>query len=453
MAVSLALNLAEDDLVLTTGTEGAQNLAETLAAAAASGFFADGGTYLAVGKGSPAPAYSGAYADSFVHGSGSSVTQSNTFACGNDNDVASAASFAQGLGNDIYANNQYSFVQGRDNKIGPYAPSSFAQGQGNIVGNNSDFSFAQGNSNTVTTGSQYCFAQGRLNVIYGTSDFCFAQGYLNKVYASSPYSFAQGRGNKVRTTSICGFAQGYINDIGADSDYCFVQGQNNVITAGRNQSFAQGRDNEIRGADTFAQGFGNYVYANGSFAQGYNNTISAYSHDSFVQGSDNSISGSNPRCFVQGKLAEASRPDQKTWGSNRAVLGGAQFSKIVKHLTTTVRTIATVLTFPLEEDKAYAIRLIMVGRNTDVDDEVATFILAQATAYRDSGGAAVLVGDPVSLTKQVAGSDPGPDNAAFVATLVTSTNDLLVRVTPDPGEAVDDDYQWTLCFEFAEVEG
>lgn len=419
-----------------------------------SGFFTDGTTYLAVGKGSPAPSYSGSYADSFVHGSGSSILGDNTFACGNDNDVVSADSFSQGRGNDIYANNQYSFTQGRDNKIGPYAPSSFAQGQGNIVGNNADFSLAQGNLNTVTAGAQHCFAQGRSNTIYGSSGYSFVQGHLNRVYATSPYCFAQGRYNDIGDTAFCGFAQGYLNTINSNADYCLVQGQNNVIGSARNQAFAQGRDNEIKGTDTFAQGFSNYVYGNECFIQGNDNSIGTYSNQSFAQGNSCDIAASSPRSFVQGNLAQSIRADQKTWGSNRAtLLGGAQFSKIIKHLTTTVRTIATVLTFPLEEDKAYAIRLIMVGRNTDVDDEVATFILAQATAYRDSGGAAVLVGDPVSLTKQVAGPDPGPDNAAFVATLVTSTNDLLVRVTPDPGEAVDDDYQWTLCFEFAEVEG
>lgn len=453
MAVSLAVSLAEDDLVLTTDAEGAQNLGEKLAAAASSGFFADGGTYLAVGKGSPAPAYSGAYADSFVHGSGSSVTQSNTFACGNDNDVASAASFAQGLGNDVYANNQYSFAQGRDNKIGPYAPSSFAQGQGNIVGNNSDFSFAQGNVNIITAGSQYCFAQGRLNTIYGTSDFCFVQGKSNRIYASSQYSFAQGSYNDIGSPAICGFAQGNLNTIPTNANYCFVQGQSNVVTGARNHAFAQGRNNDVRGTSSFAQGYSNYVYGNYVFVQGDDNTVGTYSDDSFVQGSDNVIVTSCPRSFIQGQMAESSRPDQKVWGSNRILLGGAQFSKIIKHVTTTVRTIATVLTFPLEVDKTYAIRLILAGRNTDVNAESVSFILAQATAFRDVAGAAVLVGDPVSLTKQSTAQDPGPANAAFVATLVTSTNDLLVRVTPDPGEAVDDDYQWTLCFEFAEVEG
>jgi len=418
-----------------------------------SGFFTDGGTYLAVGRGSPAPTGTTSFADSFVHGSGSSVVGNNTFACGNDNDVVSADSFAQGRGNDIFANNQYSFAQGRDNKVGPYAPWSFAQGQGNIVGDNSDAGFAQGQTNVITTGSQFCFAQGSGNTIYTASDFSFVQGKQNRIYANSQYSFAQGYKNDIGANTICGFAQGYLNTISYNSKYCFVQGQNNVMTGARLQSFAQGRDNDVRGTSSFAQGYSNYVYGSNSFAQGNDNTIGTYSTESFVQGDRNTVSSSSPRSFVQGKLAQSTRADQKVWGSNRALLGGAQFSKIIKHLTTTVRTIATVLTFPLEADKGYAIRLIMVGRNTDVDDEVVTFILAQATAYRDSTGGAVLVGDPVSLTKQSTAQDPGPANAAFVATLVTSTNDLLVRVTPDPGEAVDDDYQWTLCFEFAEVAG
>jgi hypothetical protein len=186
-----------------------------------------------------------------------------------------------------------------------------------------------------------------------------------------------------------------------------------------------------------------------NFIQGVYNTIGVVSTlaptTCFLQGRDNTISSAIDRAFGQGRFVKITRDDQKTWGSNRGVLGAAQTSKIVKHVQTTTASQITLLTFDLEEDKTYSIKINIAARNTTTTTEGASFILAQAVAYRDTAGSAVLVGSPVALTR----ADTGGGSVNLLADLASSGNNLLLRVTGEAGQT----YEWCADFEFVEVAG
>jgi hypothetical protein len=380
--------------------------------------------------------------------------------------------FAQGYDNSATTSNPFfqireSSIQGKDNTI--YATSDingiFIQGKTNTV--NSSHSFAQGESNTIDKLSLRCFIQGRGNDvgIYNISgspspngsENSFIQGYNNRVFRDSPQTFVQGLDNSIG--GYTGFGQGRNNFLYGYA--CFVQGGGNYAGNSADPAYisVQGGLNTVSGrvGATFVQGAGNNVYGGASgpldfhsnFIQGVYNTIGVVSTlaptTCFLQGRDNTISSAIDRAFGQGRFVKITRDDQKTWGSNRGVLGAAQTSKIVKHVQTTTASQITLLTFDLEEDKTYSIKINIAARNTTTTTEGASFILAQAVAYRDTAGSAVLVGSPVALTR----ADTGGGSVNLLADLASSGNNLLLRVTGEAGQT----YEWCADFEFVEVAG
>jgi hypothetical protein len=114
-------------------------------------------------------------------------------------------------------------------------------------------------------------------------------------------------------------------------------------------------------------------------------------------------------------------------------------------METTDNVQTTFITLDLVEDKSYSIKINMSVWNTTTANEGASFILTQAFAYRSTGGSAVLVGSPVSLTRL----DSGGGSVNLLADLVSSGNDLLLRVTGETGET----YEWCCNFDFVEVSG
>jgi hypothetical protein len=87
----------------------------------------------------------------------------------------------------------------------------------------------------------------------------------------------------------------------------------------------------------------------------------------------------------------------------------------------------------------------IAARNTTTNTEVASFIINQAIAYRDTAGAAVLVGSPVPLTRL----DSGGGATSWLADLASSGNNILLRVTGDSTDTV----EWCADLEFVEVAG
>jgi hypothetical protein len=248
----------------------------------------------------------------------------------------------------------------------------------------------------------------------------------------------------------------------AAGDNSFAQGSNCFTTAAADNGFALGNSCSARAINGFAQGLYTYVDTGGisAFAQGANNYASgAYS---FAQGTYNNAGGSSSfaqgernlasqdRVFAQGLQVTATREDQKAWGTNKANQG-SQFSHMSKHVQTTDNPITTLIDLTLSQDHTYVIWAHVVARNTTTNAETASFFLAQATVYRDQGGAAVLIGSP-AFTKQDTGQDPGPGNALFTVAISASGNSILIQVTGEPA-AQSATYEWTGTIMFTESKG
>lgn len=219
------------------------------------------------------------------------------------------------------------------------------------------------------------------------------------------------------------------NSLGFQGYHSFMLGYNNY-SAGR-QTFAQGRDNSIGTSSFF------------SFAQGGYNTLGTGNTNSFVQGSYNTGGFLSPRVFMQGTFCNAIRPDQKVWGSDRSVLGGAQASNVVKYLQVSGGVFSPILNLNLEEDKSYQISVESIGRDTTTNGSSVSSVLSQCLAYRDSGGAAVLVG-PSAFTESSVGTVPNP-----AIQILSSGNNINIEVRNEPGQT----FQFCVWVRFVEILG
>lgn len=399
-------------------------------------------------------------------------------------------SFTQGYNIQLSTGNEWStFVQGHDFSLtGGGNSTSFSQGYGyGGAGALGYASFSQGAA--VTVSGDYSFGQGGWYV-HVVPDFSFAQGqaiYCTEAGASAKCIFMQGDTITVSGTNVrnC-FTQGNDLNLNVIGGECFFQGRNvktgGAGTTGLNVCFAQG-DN-IQFTTASGTGYATRVFAHGSshtfnlgsipslresFFQGQSHTFStgAYGSSLFIQGSTITISNSVSfafaqgtqitldgcsRAFAQGRYAHVTRDDQKTWGSNRALLGGAQSSKLIKHTFTTNATQTTIATLDLEEDKTYSIRVHVTARNTTTNAESATWVLTLAMAYRDTAGAAVLQGGNINFNTAgaiVTRSNTGGDAATWDVDLNVSTNDILLQVTGDTTDRL----EWIATMEFDEVAG
>ena len=317
--------------------------------------------------------------------------------------------------------------------ITPVAAGGNAFAQGDECSAGGLNSFAQGDN--CDAGGLNSFAQGNNNTLASTNGVSFSQGYYNQVGANSSYVFVQGGSNVIGGTDSNTLVQGNKNDTNSPST--FAQGYYNIIAASCSRSFVQGDGNNLGSSSPY------------SFAQGYYNIFTGSASTSFAQGFRNEVKAA--RGFAQGYYAETTRADQKAWSSQRASLGGAQFSHMTKHLETTDDTVTTLIDLALDQDKAYAIWCHVIARNTTTDDEVASFFLGQATAYRDTAGAAVLLGAP-TFTKEAVAADPGPGNASFTVVIDANVNSIRIRVTGEPAAQVAT-YEWCGTIKFTEVKG
>jgi len=250
--------------------------------------------------------------------------------------------------------------------------------------------------------SRASFAQGYRAIASGVSSF--AQGY--QAYANVDVTLAIGRA------------------VNAGGSWSQVFGEN--VQADTNTSFAAGREIQTSGIGAVAHGYQVFMQGDWSFAAGQSIYTNGY------------------RIFAHGEQVRAERDDQKVFGSNRPLQGASQSSHIIKWLQTTNNTPQTILTLDLEEDKTYSIVINIAARDTTTNGRSASFVLTQALAYRDPGGAAVLVNGPVALTKL-----DSTGTLAISANLSASGDDLILQVTGQTGET----YEWTLDFAFVESQG
>jgi hypothetical protein len=423
--------------------------------------------------------------DAFMQGYGNKVSGDQAFIQGYSNRIGnSPVCMVQGYDNRVYNTSFRVFCQGGGNR-GSNVERGLIQGLSNTVTNSIDV-LVQGNS-CVATNTKNAFVQGAFSrVVHSTIapayNGYFAQGNSARIYntpstatgfAGTGAVFTQGRTTITRDSSQV-FNQGSVQDVQdcwgvlAQGAYCVLGDSNTIFAQGQfaraynsNASFVQGNDLTAQTASySFLQGY--FIESSrvvSSFNQGQRNILRAtgasFITDSFAQGTHNWIRHAvttTPisRAFVQGRGGQVFRDDQKTWTANRydtsGVRGDAQSSHIIKWVETSDATTTTLATLDLEEDKSYSLKANLIARRTDVNGDNASFVLAQALAYRDTAGAAVLIGGPVALTSSTVGASA----ATWAASLVASGNDILLQVTGAAGPVT---VEWCGDLEFVEVAG
>jgi len=289
-----------------------------------------------------------------------------------------------------------------------------------------------------TAAGENALAQGDNCV--ASANNSFAQG--DACIASGESSFAQGRGN---TASLPGtFVQGinnYDNYSGPSTGYGynFIQGRNNYLYNEYKNDFVQGEGNVLYGEF-------NSTYYGGNFVQGKNNRAE-YATYSFLQGYNNQIDEA-ARVFAQGQAAFVDQSDKKTWGSNRNVLGGAQSSRLIRHVTTTNATTTNIASirrqFPSNASSGavtYGFRAVIVGRNTTTTADNVIYTLDRALAFVPTPTAVTLNGTPTFVQEATGGA------TATAAIIIASSSSILFRVTGVAGQT----YQWVIDVHFLEV--
>jgi len=354
---------------------------------------------------------------------------------GKTNTINGAAKYnlISGLSNTV--SDDHSLVVGKNNVVTADAVSYPSLG----------YNVAIGYGNTITGDLVGAF-QARWNLAWGYQNQphgigCMAWGWNN--YAQNNYSWAIGGGNKVYpvagdTWGSYSFAFGYVNTSYGSYNFTFGAKHSIAGASGNNHNIAFGYDN--RTVNT------SYTHTY-NFLVGLNNDVGTTGASSFnlVVGNTNVISVGTSSAII-GSYCGTARSQQFILGSNRTgSVGAAQNSVITRYIQTTSAAQTTLITLDLEEDKAYSIRANIVVRNTTTNSECASYVLDQAIAYRDTAGAAVLIGSPVALT----GSNTGGGSTAWSVDLAASGNDILLRVTGDGSDTL----EWCGTLEFVEVAG
>ena len=421
-SAQLGVPVDSDDLTNASGVTGADvTTALDALALGGGGFFADGGgTDAAIGKGATTPTAAGANA--FAHGDTTVARTAQAVTIGKTVRILGSADC-----DNVFAHGE---------TIGLTSGSNTAN-HGSIL--------AQGKTITITHDSYYglrCLLLQGEDITVPTSDSNLRQGFL-----------LQGKSITALVYGSACFGQGLDIDVGIDS---FCQGDNVKQISGSGRCLFQGEDISA-GATSQSLFQGSSITHTGGgvnkLVQGAGHVLASGSNQ-FIQGASHNVPGSTDRIIVHGANGEASRDDQRAFTGNRLIAGKlAQWSFMPKHKKTTDRVKDTVFTFPLEEGFSYYAKAKLLGRNIDTAGEDVVFSLDDILLRRAVAGGAVIQGGDVALTKVTSsGQDAGPANAAFLAGIEVSTNDILVTVTPDPGDAVDDDYEWMLLWDFLEIE-
>ena len=389
----------------STGIAGLQGSTGVGGGGGGSGFFTDGtGTDAAIGKGATAPTASGTNA--VAQGDSSSASGESSFASGYS--VTVNGNYSQGFGYDITVNDTIVFAAGYFvvADTGAYNCAHIGRNQYN-EGHYSSFSV--GNNNYF-----YGQGQGGYNILMGdnnaintgagtyTSYACIAAGIDNQVnYSQSGGAF----GRNVEIAGAGGFA---VDDRG-------------------NQSFGFGRDITLSGASNF--GLGRDILT-GS-----------------VTGAEAPSPNLAREVFAHGSNITIGRDYQKTWGSG---VGGNYNSKVIRQLETVDDTQTTMFEMWVAGDKAYSVRIQLVGREQGFNlnaaswDEQGILIIGAtggATPTIIGGGtiaAANTNGTGSSLAFDINPGNVGPPLGGSVLFQVTG-----IAAT---------DFRWCLCVEFTEAE-
>jgi len=415
------------------------------------------------------------------------------------NHSEASLSFVQGFGNYLY----YTIGGGGLDSTG-----ALVQGDGNTVGVDVKHAFAQGSYNTIAGSTRDCFAQGYRNTVSESQSMAqghritipgrqtFAQGYditLTPSYGGS-FNTTYYYSNLVQGANItlysygygCNLVQGYKistdyaggGPFGLGGAYSSIIQGNNIDASVSWYSIVQGRSVSAYCFGSLVQGDNSDVFCGLSLFQGHSHTTTGYAtrnlvqgtliklygadvvnpsgsngiQNSLLQGAYHTITGS--RTFAQGISCDVPRDDQKTWGSNRGGQsipnGEAQSSKMVKHVRTTDAIPTTLVTLDLEEDKSYAISVMVIARDNNDDDESACFSLDKALAYLDTGGSVTLVGSDTSGSVTLTAVSSGVKSDTWDVTLEEelTSNSIVLKVA---GSA--DVVNWCADFNFVEVKG
>jgi len=320
-----------------------------------------------------------------------------------------------------------SVILGPNNTIDSYAYSSYPY---NVQAN-----FIAGSGNTITNASWTAegnFVQGRGNNLqYGY--ICFVQGVNNLIEPNSDRSFCVGKSNSLLGTSSKTFVQGdSISASGAANS--LTQGRNHIIVGSVNK--CTGSTNKINGEANSIHGTSNEVVGDYCLIVGENNKI--VGDRSMALGFDCAISADD--CFAQGNTASAIRDGQRAWGAFHG-----QYSAITDNTQTYAALEVSLITLNLIERHSYGIKILISANNMEAAGETATFELSNALAYRDTGGPAILVNDPIAIS----GINSGGGSTTWEAKLMASGNDILLRVIGDAADQV----RWAGNLEFAETLG
>ena len=108
-----------------------------------------------------------------------------------------------------------------------------------------------------------------------------------------------------------------------------------------------------------------------------------------------------------------------------------------------------IITLSLDEDKSYIIWGYLIARNTTTNGETASYHITQSTAYRDTGGNAVLIGaditSPIILTSQ----NSGGGSVDWEVNMLPDNTSISIEVTGDATDRI----EWVAHIHFAEVSG
>jgi hypothetical protein len=150
--------------------------------------------------------------------------------------------------------------------------------------------------------------------------------------------------------------------------------------------------------------------------------------------------GINAKSWTHGHRAWAA-------GGSEDIAGNAvpnQASFVVEKHETTDATQTTVITYPIQADKAVAFWGWAVARRTDADGSNAAFSVGNQLVYRNAAGGPTLVGSPANWTM-----DANQGAPAWTIDTVISGNNLVVRVTGTAAQTL----EWVIYLHLVEVRG
>ena len=438
------------------------------------GFFVDGaGVDAVIGKGATPPIAGGVNA--FAQGNQCEAEGANAFAVGLNNEIPIGSDYGAAFGanhtllgdqqvafglNNVLGIGANQFVGGIDNVIGNGA-NNFIWGDGNDFLSTAYASVMMGQDNQIlgTNGAQVCLGRisntdGRGAVGLGFSCDAFGDGAVSLGNNNN----ALGAQGSIALGLQCDSTEYGATAMGRSSNAESIYGTTAIGVRAYSGKNGVGRGNT--GIGYMTESYGRWSVSLGGYTVAYAGLTEATKGTAFCAGYESEANGISSVAFgynsfangdhsmSQGHHCGAPEEGQRAFSAVRTttIRRQAQRSFIVKYASTADAVQTNLWTMTLDQDKSYAFRILISARNTVTNTETASFILAQGTVFRDTAGAAVLVGGPVALTRQ----DSGGGAANLLADLNVSGNDLQLRIT---GEAAPEIYNWCAVIEMVEVAG